>query len=165
VNWTSHVLLALMKIRAYGSNSIHFNFLCFRKHCSNKFTWCFHKQKVLIRVGYFGARIFKFAFFIKYFYFWSVCMWANANRQDNFKTSKQCDVSIVWLWKCQKWILKAMSTNTRGFDVIYPATGAPYWPSIVRGHARAIQNKYFYSPYSNETFYTKAAWMQSILLI
>jgi hypothetical protein len=57
-------------------------------------------------------------------------------------------------------------TYTREFDVI-PATGASYWPIIaqcmrVRVKTRyqpiflKIQNKYFYWPYSYETFYTKA---------
>ena len=50
----------------------------------------------------------------------------------------------------------------REFDVI-PAKGAPYWQSItqytrvrVKPISWKIQNKYFYSPHPNETFYTKA---------
>ena len=46
---------------------------------------------------------------------------------------------------------------------MYPVTDAPYWPSIMRGTRVPVKpdilknsNKYFYSPYSNETFYMEA---------
>jgi hypothetical protein len=65
----------------------------------------------------------------------AVTLWPvpNPNRKYKFKTSKQCDVSIVWLWKCQKSILKVkVHLYTRHFWR-HPATGAPYWPGIACG--------------------------------
>jgi hypothetical protein len=38
---------------------------------------------------------------------------------------------------------------------VHWATGTPYWP-ILPFDILKIQNKHFYSPYSNETFYIKA---------
>jgi hypothetical protein len=67
----------------------------------------------------------------------------------------QSRTGILWV---RDW---SKSTYTREVDVI-PATGASYYCAI---YARAsikntsswkIQNKYFYSPYSNEILYTKA---------
>ena len=50
--------------------------------------------------------------------------WANPNRKYNFKTSKQWDGCIVWLWECQQSILQVKCTYTREFHII-PATGDP----------------------------------------
>ena len=48
------------------------------------------------------------------------------------KASKQCDVCIVLLWKCQQSIAQVkVHLYTREFDVI-SATGEPYWPRLAR---------------------------------
>jgi hypothetical protein len=55
----------------------------------------------------------------------------NPNRKYDEKTSKQCDVCIVWPCKGQKWFRRSNCTYTREFDVI-PATGTSYWPIIAQ---------------------------------
>jgi hypothetical protein len=64
--------------------------------------------------------------------------------------------------KARNEFARSNCTYTREFDVI-PATGASYWPIIaqctrvrVKPDILKIQNKYFYSSYSNEILYTKA---------
>ena len=88
--------------------------------------------KTLFRV-LFSSLYLQICIFITVFPF-LVWLWDNPNRKYNFKMSKQCDVCIVWLWKCQKSILQVKPsecTYTRDFDVI-SATGVSYWPSVER---------------------------------
>jgi hypothetical protein len=92
--------------------------------------------------------------------------WVNPNRKYDKKPSKQCDVCIVWPCKGQKWIRK-VKLHLYAWVWRHPGHRsfllANYCASTrVRVKTRyqpifwKIQNKYFYWPYSNETFYTKA---------
>jgi hypothetical protein len=87
----------------------------------------------------------------------------SAAREMYIKTA----VCILGVWKNRKSILQV-----KVLPVAWFAHASGYiWPSI-QWRARTsktpifwkIQNKYFYSPYSNETSYTKALNTRSILL-
>jgi hypothetical protein len=76
--------------------------------------------------------------------------------------SKQCMRHLYPMTRERKSILMVKLPLQRDSHV-YQSTGAPYWP-ILAWQACAsknpilwkIRNKYFYWPYSNEIFYTKA---------
>jgi hypothetical protein len=80
----------------------------------------------------------------------------------DWKPSKQCDVCIVWPYKGQKWIRK-IKLHLHAWVWRHPGHRSFLLANYCAMYASAstnptswkIQNKYFYSPYSNEILYTK----------
>jgi hypothetical protein len=80
-------------------------------------------------------------FYLRYFHF-LVRLWANPNREYNFKTSKECDVCIIWLWKCQKSILK-VKVHLHSWFLTSPGYGIPLLAKYSAWHARVSKIRYF----------------------